>query len=134
LVRYLTQKLDVVRSERIGLRASKTEGSEPTIRRVQWQPAKRSISQVEVPQSLCHYGAALISFTVCYPERLLMLIDAPKQCLFDWEVCIGLRLGGGEAPVRFIPVFVVDDDVDKIEGKQASKVGCKVAHPIFRSG
>jgi hypothetical protein len=101
------------------------------MRRVQWQPAKGSISQLKAPQFLCRYCTALISITVRYLKRLLMLKDAPKQCLFDRDVFTGFRHGGAVAPQYFAPVFGVEDEIEKIEVKQAPKVGSQVAYPIY---
>jgi hypothetical protein len=60
-----------------------------------------------------------------------MLKDAPKQGLFDRDVFTGLRHGGAVAPQYFAPVFGVDDNIEKIEEKQAPKVGSQVAYPIY---
>src|ERR1700730_14254777 len=117
MVGYLTQKLDVVSTKRIGLQAGEPKCTGAPVRRVRCQPAKGSISQLKAPQFLCRYCTSLISITVRYLKRLLMLKDAPKQGLFHRDVFTGLPHGGAMAPQYFAPVFGVEDDIEKIEVK-----------------
>src|ERR1700690_3548345 len=103
------------------------------MQRAQWHAVEGSISQFEVLKPLTGNRASLVSVTVCDPQGLLMLVDAPKQCFLRGILLAKGWLGRGRPPLDLIRALLVDDDFEEIEAKQVSEVKSKVTCPVFRS-